>query len=160
MGAGKERSVGQKLSATDAARPTLRADLRRLWKPALIALAVWSACSLLLGTPCVWVLLFGIPCPFCGLTRAAGALCRLDVMQAFALHPLWPLLPTLLLLFGLQRYRFPRLRIALILFAAAGFAAFAGVYVWRMRTLYPAVYPMVYTPSNLLAFLAHLIFRD
>ncbi len=147
MSAATERTVGIDL---------LRADLRRLWKPALIALAVWAACSLLLGTPCVWALLVGIPCPFCGLTRAAGAVCTLHVTHSFALHPLWPLLPIGLILFGLQRYRFPRLRLTFWLFVGLGLIAFVWVYVWRMRTLYPDVYPMVYTQTNLLAWLRQL----
>ena len=137
-------------------RPTLGGDLKRFWKPALIAVAVWAAFSLLLGTPCLWVLLFGIPCPFCGLTRAVGSLCTLNVTQAFALHPLWPLLPVGLILFGLWRYRFPRLKLVWWLFVGLSAAAFIAVYVWRMRTQYPSAYPMVYRPDNFLALLAHL----
>lgn len=33
----------------------------------------------------------GISCPGCGMTRAFGALLKLDFEMAFYYHPLWPL---------------------------------------------------------------------
>ena len=41
---------------------------------------------------CPTALLFGLPCPGCGLTRALGHAIHGHVVQAFAFHPLWPLL--------------------------------------------------------------------
>ena len=40
---------------------------------------------------CLMALVLRIPCPGCGLTRAALALLYGDVARAFALHPLSPL---------------------------------------------------------------------
>ena len=49
--------------------------------------------------PLIIVLLFyrcptgyflGIPCPFCGMTRAFLCVLRGDFLQAFYYHPLWP----------------------------------------------------------------------
>jgi hypothetical protein len=41
---------------------------------------------------CPWAALLGLPCPGCGLTRAAGLLLRGDLRGALQLHPLSPLL--------------------------------------------------------------------
>ncbi len=34
------------------------------------------------GISCVFLKFFGLPCPGCGMTRAFGALCRLDFLEA------------------------------------------------------------------------------
>jgi Protein of unknown function (DUF2752) len=62
---------------------------------------------------CPFKRLTGFACPFCGTTRAALALAKLDVAGAFVHYPL----PTL----------------AWILFLAGGFAA--GWLAWRRRPL-------------------------
>ena len=43
--------------------------------------------SLLLGSTCPTYALFGICCPFCGMTRAHLAALRLDFATAFSIHP-------------------------------------------------------------------------
>lgn len=53
--------------------------------------------------------LLGVPCPGCGLTRAAEALFALELRRAFELHPLSPLLvPWAALAFGAALLRFAR----------------------------------------------------
>lgn len=42
----------------------------------------------LLGWDCVFLTFFGVPCPGCGMTRAAKALLRLDLAAAWHYHPL------------------------------------------------------------------------
>ncbi len=41
---------------------------------------------------CPFKLVFGIPCPLCGITRAMMALVRGSFAEAFYYHPLWPLI--------------------------------------------------------------------
>lgn len=62
-------------SAPSGLRPLITAT-------ALIALALW---------PCPFAALLGIPCPGCGLTRAAWALLHGEWRHALELHPLAPL---------------------------------------------------------------------
>jgi uncharacterized protein DUF2752 len=49
------------------------------------------------GVVCPFRLATGIPCPFCGLTRATLALGQGDVVGALAFHPLAPVLLALIL---------------------------------------------------------------
>ena len=43
------------------------------------------------AVPCAFRAIFGIRCPFCGMTRATMALARGDLAGALAAHPLAPL---------------------------------------------------------------------
>ena len=54
-----------------------------------IVAAILIAASLLLGHACPTYLIFGICCPFCGMTRAHLAALQLDFTAAFAYHPLF-----------------------------------------------------------------------
>jgi len=66
---------------------TDRAALRRAEAVAAVA----ALTILALASPfrlCLVATLFHVPCPGCGLTRAAFAIARRDFAGAFALHPL------------------------------------------------------------------------
>lgn len=64
------------------------AALRRLAAPAALlaaaALVLW-----IVPWPCPVRFVFGIPCPSCGMTRAARAALSLDFAGATHAHPLW-----------------------------------------------------------------------
>lgn len=40
---------------------------------------------------CPTRLLLGVPCPFCGMTRAFVSLARFNIVDSFYYHPLWPI---------------------------------------------------------------------
>jgi hypothetical protein len=61
----------------------------------LVALAPWAAAFEGGFWPCIFKSLTGYPCPTCGLTRAAIALARFDVLGALGRYPL----PTLAWMF-------------------------------------------------------------
>jgi Protein of unknown function (DUF2752) len=67
----------------------------------LLALAPWAPRLFGALPRCGLKLLFGIPCPACGSSRAALALARLDVAEAFAISPLAALAWILFLAGGL-----------------------------------------------------------
>jgi hypothetical protein len=69
------------------ARDRLAFGLRRL-RPALPAVVIASLLALVPYPTCIVRLAFGVPCPACGLTRAALALARFDVAAALRFHPL------------------------------------------------------------------------
>ena len=105
---------------------------------ALFALAGWAAPELERAPAlCALRLLFGLPCPACGLTRASAWLARGDLAHALRFHPLAPLeLGELAALWGLWglvlagRARWPAARagLALLWVNLAGLAL-----VWLVR---------------------------
>ncbi|SCW32189.1 Protein of unknown function [Ruminococcaceae bacterium YRB3002] len=46
---------------------------------------------------CPMKLLFGLPCPLCGITRAFTAVIKLDFKEAFYYHPLWPVIAVVII---------------------------------------------------------------
>ena len=53
----------------------------------------------IIGTPCLSIYLFDIPCPFCGMTRAHISFLKGNLNQAFTYNPLFFLgLPSLYLM--------------------------------------------------------------
>lgn len=57
-----------------------------------LLLAVVFVLILLLFYHCPFHMLFGVPCPGCGMTRALITALKGDFVSAFLYHPLWPLL--------------------------------------------------------------------
>ncbi len=51
--------------------------------------AILTALSLLFGHACPTYLIFGICCPFCGMTRAHLSALQLDFASALAYHPVF-----------------------------------------------------------------------
>ncbi len=82
---------------------------------------------------CPSKVLFGIPCPGCGLTRAYKAALRLDFQSAFSHHPLFPLaVPTLMYLihYRVLPWRLPQwAELTLGILIAV---LFLGLYGYRM----------------------------
>jgi hypothetical protein len=65
----------------------LTVGLRRL-RPALVPIALGALLALIPAPTCILRLALGVPCPACGLTRAALALAHLDLALAQRFHPL------------------------------------------------------------------------
>ena len=61
----------------------------------LIIIAGWFT----VGIKCIFSLVLGIPCPFCGMTRAVVSVIKSDFTAAFSYHGMVWSLPILYLLF-------------------------------------------------------------
>jgi hypothetical protein len=57
-------------------------------RPALVVLAIGAVLALVPSSTCLLRLAIGVPCPACGLTRAALAMAHLDFAAAQRWHPL------------------------------------------------------------------------
>ena len=82
------------------------------------------------NSTCIIKEVLHIPCPGCGMTRAIFSALRFDFVQAFAYHPLFPLVPLIFLYFIFDgRLIKKSVDITLII---AMFAAFLVVWILRL----------------------------
>jgi len=114
-----------------------------------------AALFLLTDTICVSQLIFGLPCPGCGLTRATLAFLSLNFTRAFQMHPLLILAWIDVALVAILIVTGKREKIT-ITFLSLSLVAFLGVYAYRMMTLYPDVQPMVPFKDSLMGLLSKL----
>lgn len=97
------------------------------FKSKLFFTGVFCVCLLLLwrlNYTCIFRMLFHIPCPGCGMTRAYISLLHLDFAAAFSYHPMFWSVPILYLylLFDGNLFRRKILNRCVLLLIGAGFA--------------------------------------
>lgn len=125
--------------------------------PGIILCGVWFLImDILFGKICAARILFGIPCPGCGLTRAAVLLVKGHFLESFRMHPLLPAV-----IIGVGYYLFltyftdrslPYAKI----WISAGVILFLAVYFIRIKLYFPSVEPMNYDPGNYFQRLIHI----
>lgn len=132
-------------------------DIQTYYRGILLAAAYLGVMSLS-GIPlCPLVLLTGLPCPGCGMTRAALLFLKGRWRQAFEMHPFFYVLLALAISVFLSRYVFgraiPKMRwiLCILLVSAILF------YVYRMMRYFPDRPPLVYFPRNLAAALRTMV---
>ena len=126
------------------------------WGGKLIVLGICIAVlllSLLGAIPCLWRTTFGIPCPGCGMSRAYQALLNGDFLLAWQQHPLFWLVP---LVVGICIFKKGAWQ-SLWLWGVVG-GLMIGVYLVRMRLLFPHTPPMDYSVENLLQVIIERIY--
>ena len=72
-----------------------------LW--ALLGIIILALLVVLGFYRCPLRMIFGIPCPLCGITRAFLSLCTGHFAQSFYYHPLWPVVIIIAVVFVLSR---------------------------------------------------------
>ena len=118
---------------------------------AIAVLIILAALGLL---PCGIKLLFGIPCPTCGMTRAYFSLISGDLHAAFAYQPLFWLLPLCLILCVFIKNTNAR-RAVFIICGAAYFI----VYIIRMFMYFPDTAPMDFSSDAVIIKIFERIFQ-
>ena len=145
----------------------MRRALKLLWKDIkdikwaiIVIIAYFALGRYFLYSLCPMVMVTGLPCPGCGLTRAGFALLKLDLAGAFRIHPFIYPIAGYIAVFGWNRYIMGRrmgkklkagltvLMVLVILF-----------YGWRMWMYFPGEPPMSYYERNLLRFLSGRMLR-
>ena len=100
---------------------------------------------------CPMVIMTGLPCPGCGLSRAVWFLLTAQPVRSFYLHPLGGFWLLLILYFLINRYgRGKRVTKLMILFLIVLSVATLVLYFYRMLTIFPDRPPMSYTRRNFL----------
>jgi len=100
---------------------------------------------------CPMVILTGMPCPGCGLSRSVLFLLLGQFARSFLMHPLGLCWLMLIFYFGLNRYILGR-RVGRGFVACTGVVVVATLvlYGYRMVTSFPGSPPMSYTGNNVL----------
>jgi hypothetical protein len=128
---------------------------------ALAVGAFWLVMRFFTGTACLLASFTGLPCPSCGITRAAAALLRGDLASSFRFYP--PLIPLLLLaafsaaVFPLKEKKLlikiaERVQIAFVVLVLL-------VYAVRMILYFPETEPMNFNGDGILPRLFGGFFR-
>ena len=126
-------------------------DLKDNWKLFLSLFLIWGAISLIFRAFCPLVLFLGLPCPGCGLTRAALSLLTLHPLKAWEYNPSLYFWLVLVLAAAWQRYwrEKPTKKLRLLLAAVA--LATLAVYLYRMFRYFPDRPPMIYREGNFIS---------
>jgi len=107
----------------------------------LLMQVTYSTCPLIMTT--------GIPCPFCGMTRAGIALLKGEFFLAFKLNPCIYGVLFLVIAFFVVRY-FMDKSISVLKPMFIGFILITiAVYLYRMYDMFPDQWPMLYYKENL-----------
>lgn len=145
----------------------MRRALKLLWKDIkdikwaiIIIIAYFALGRYFLYSLCPMVMVTGLPCPGCGLTRAGFALLRLDLAGAYRIHPFIYPIAGYIAVFGWNRYIMGRrmgkkLKAGLIVLMALVIL----FYGWRMWMYFPGEPPMSYYERNLVRFLSGRMLR-
>ena len=67
----------------------------------IITIIIILLLSLLKIYKCPFKYIFGISCPFCGMTRAFISLIKFEIAKSFYYHLLWPLVLIILIIYTL-----------------------------------------------------------
>lgn len=101
---------------------------------------------------CPVVIITGLPCPACGITRAAFQLIDFDFVGALETHPFIYVIAFLMIIFIINRYimlrKTPEWLKWMAIICIIGMIVF---YIWRMFMYFPGEPPMSYYSENLLA---------
>lgn len=132
-------------------------DIQTYYRGVLLAVAYLGVMGLL-GIPiCPLVLLTGLPCPGCGMTRAALLFLEGHWLQAFEMHPFFYVLLALAVSVFISRYVFgraiPKMRWIILAALALGIL----FYIYRMIRYFPDRQPVVYFPHNIAAALRAMV---
>ena len=120
----------------------LLADMKNNLPGLLAAAGYILIFQLFFTTICPMQLLFGLPCPGCGLTRAAFLLLRGDLPAAFAMHPFLFAWILLVCYWAVCRYVLGRKAAGLLQLTIAVCVLMVLFYIYRMLHDYPHTEPM------------------
>lgn len=124
--------------------------LKKYWIGILLFFIVMIIMTMIYGTVCFSTILIGIPCPACGITRAALLMLTGHFKESFQMHPL-----LLLVIFGFMIFPFIKNKLKNYGFFVKSYVIisvliFICFYIYRMNKYYPNVQPLVYRQDNYL----------
>lgn len=119
---------------------------------AIVALILYTVISnLLFHAFCPLIILSGVPCPGCGISRATVCFLTGRWKQAWQLNPMVFPIMTAAVYFGWNRYMLGRQAKGIKAVIAVVLGLMIIVYGVRMYMYYPNRVPYIYTEDNMLA---------
>ena|ERR1035437_9382217 len=112
-----------------------------------------------LDTGCIIKFITGFPCPGCGMTRAWIAFFEGNLLESFKWHPLFLLVPLLVLLIFYNGFSIKTKKIRNYILIAIAILFFA-TYIIRMALYFPLVSPMDYNYHSIFAKLFKSIYSS
>lgn len=135
----------------------IRQDIKEHWKAAIAVFAVLVVFVKCFGGACISQLVIGLPCPACGMSRAAELFVKGQIKDSIQMQPLFALLIIGVILLILCRY-ICRGHEAVLKYYAVCLIAFAVVYyIYRMKRYFPDVEPMTYRTENLFYLIGQML---
>jgi hypothetical protein len=99
---------------------------------------------------------FGVPCPLCGMSRAAVLFAAFRFGDAFLMHPLLLLAAAIAAVSSLTYIIKGKNLFENKKLMTAAAVIFTAVYIYRMIILYPAAEPMLYNRNSVLGLVIKL----
>lgn len=129
----------------------IRSDLKE-YRAVIAALGIYYILTrLVFHAFCPMVILTGLPCPGCGMTRAVGFLLTWQPDRSLIMHPLAGFWILLLFYFAIERYAMGKqpTKVFMALLTLLSVVTLL-LYLYRMAVLFPDQPPMSYTGGSIM----------
>ena len=126
-------------------------DIREYWVVAITLAVCFVVVNLIFHTFCPMVIISGLPCPGCGLTRSIRYLLSGNIGQSLYINPMGIPIVCIMIYFFFNRYILGRKAKGMTLLIACVIFMLLVQYVWRMYVFFPNRVPYVYTEKNILS---------
>lgn len=129
----------------------IRQDIKNLWPVAAVVAVYTVLVNLIFHAFCPMLIVTGLPCPGCGMTRSLFFLATGRVGQSLWIHPMGVPITVLIFYFLWNRYVLGRNAKGMKVLVIAAIVLLVILYIWRMRLYFPDRIPYVYEEDNILA---------
>lgn len=129
----------------------IRQDIKNLWPVAAVVAVYTVLVNLIFHAFCPMVIVTGLPCPGCGMTRSLFFLATGRVGQSLWIHPMGVPIAALVFYFLWNRYVLGRNAKGMKVLVIVAIVLLVILYIWRMRLYFPDRIPYIYEEDNILA---------
>lgn len=126
-------------------------DIKNLWAAAVAVVFCVIFMNVVFHAFCPMVILTGLPCPGCGMTRSLFFLITGRIRQSIWMHPMGIPVACLILYFLWNRYLLGRNAKGMKFLIIAAIVLLVVLYCVRMYLFFPNREPYVYTEDNILS---------
>ncbi|NLZ81326.1 MAG: DUF2752 domain-containing protein [Clostridiales bacterium] len=135
----------------------LKLSIKQYWLAAAFCTIFVMIIDYFFDTVCYTEILFGIPCPFSGITRATKLMLTGNFIESFQMHSLLILVIIGVVLYILLKSKSLKYRNVMVFYGIISLIIFIVFYIYRMKVYYPNVEPMIYKEDNILSWIINII---